>query len=146
MNHEVWLVMVVIGFYIVPSPMLHFFFSIISWNKSGQKISSHLLPSHGPERISTLASAWVPGSSAQFMWLVVDEQVTRGDSNLTFPCETFSLVCSRWKLRYSEISEIWCCAGFIFALKVLDKRQLIKHRVEHQLRCELLFELYKIVW
>jgi len=27
--------------------------------------------------------------------------------------------------------------GFIFALKVLDKRQLIKHRVEHQLRREI---------
>jgi len=27
--------------------------------------------------------------------------------------------------------------GFVFALKVLDKRQLIKHRVEHQLRREI---------
>merc|ERR1719265_1829812 len=27
--------------------------------------------------------------------------------------------------------------GFIFALKVLDKQQLIKHRVEHQLRREI---------
>jgi len=27
--------------------------------------------------------------------------------------------------------------GFIFALKILDKRQLIKHRVEHQLRREI---------
>merc|ERR1719384_2985133 len=26
---------------------------------------------------------------------------------------------------------------FVFALKVLDKRQLIKHRVEHQLRREI---------
>ena len=40
-----------------------------------------------------------------------------------------------------------CCqhvaSGFIFALKVLDKRQLIKHRVEHQLRhvgCVLLLQ------
>merc|ERR1719230_564721 len=28
-------------------------------------------------------------------------------------------------------------SGFIFALKVLDKAQLIKHRVEHQLRREI---------
>lgn len=27
--------------------------------------------------------------------------------------------------------------GFVFALKILDKRQLIKHRVEHQLRREI---------
>ena len=57
-----WLLWLSNGFYIVPSPMLQIWEIPTSFD-------------HGPERISTLASAWVPGSSAQFMWLVVDEQV-----------------------------------------------------------------------
>ena len=37
------------------------------------------------------------------------------------------------------------CPGFIFALKVLDKRQLIKHRVEHQLRPRVIREVRNAV-
>ena len=71
-----------------------------------------------------LASALVPGSSAPSMWLAVDEQA-RADKS------------ARMKQTSKPQSIVQLRAGFIFALKVLDKRQLIKHRVEHQLRWEL---------
>lgn len=76
------------------------------------------------ERTLMLASASVPGSSAPSMWLAVDEQAGADKS-------------ARMKQTSKRKSTVQLCAGFIFALKVLDKRQLIKHRVEHQLRWEL---------
>lgn len=75
------------------------------------------------ERTLMLASALVPGSSAPSMWLAVDEQA--GDKS------------AQMKQTSKLQSIVQLCTGFIFALKVLDKRQLIKHRVEHQLRWEL---------
>jgi serine/threonine protein kinase len=45
------------------------------------------------------------------------------------------------RLGAGKFGAVYCArhraTGFIFALKVLDKRQLIKHRVEHQLRREI---------
>eukprot|EP00438_Fugacium_kawagutii_P002714 Skav222416 [mRNA] locus=scaffold2890:31215:42729:+ [translate_table: standard] len=67
-------------------------------------------------------------------WFSLNDRGRVAGSGISLPWEDIDV---GKRLGAGKFGAVYCARCFVFALKVLDKRQLIKHRVEHQLRREI---------